>query len=66
MKTPRKPVGKVKSRWLSWYPEVGFDARFWVTVARLVKERGVRSNDKSGVVGVCHEVKAIMNRRKYT
>lgn len=49
-------VGVVKSSWFSWFPQAGWNAGFWVEVAKLVRLRRVRTSDREAVVRVCREV----------
>lgn len=45
--------GVICAKWVSWYPYLGYNTNFWVTVAKKVKAKRIGKNDKAGVVRTC-------------
>jgi len=58
----KPPRHRVRREWWSIYPERAGHLAFWLRVARLMKHRHIRRNDRKGIRALCQEVDEDMVR----
>lgn len=60
---PPKTRYTVRKEWFALYPRRRWDMGFWVSVAKRVREQGIRHNDTERVRVICCDVDARMRAR---